>query len=190
MRIVLVRHGRPDFDDGTPIPGHQLGNWVRGYDAAPLDAAQPPSTEALLEAERAECVLSSDLRRATESAALLARERAPLEEPIFREAELPSAIRLGFRMGPQRWALLARLAWFCGWSPHAESRRDAAERAEVAVARLEALVERHRSVLLVGHGIMNGMIGRGLRARGWRGPGARGGRYWSTSVFLGPSPRG
>jgi len=37
IRIVLARHGRTAWDFRTPIPGHALGEWLRGEGEAPLD---------------------------------------------------------------------------------------------------------------------------------------------------------
>ena len=63
MRIVLARHGRPAWDFGTPIPGHALGEWLRGKGEAPLDASSRPSAELERLSKEAKCLVASPLRR-------------------------------------------------------------------------------------------------------------------------------
>ena len=63
-----------------------------------------------------------------------------------------------------------RSAWFLGFAAHTESIGSSSVRAGQAADRLIELAERHGSVLLLGHGIMNVLIAWQLRKRGWRGP--------------------
>ncbi len=82
------------------------------------------------------------------------------------------------------WRLLFRSAWFCGLSRHTESIAVSNRRARAAAERLVELAEAHGCVLLIGHGIMNILIGRQLRRLGWSGPlhlVMR--RYWAPSIY-------
>src|SRR5947199_165499 len=126
------RHGRQAWDFGTPIPGRALGESLRGEGEAPLDASSRPSAELERLSKEAKCLVASPLRRSRDSARLLAPTTSPLVDPCFREAELPSAIQSGLRLRPEMWALLARTAWFCGWSAGVESFQDARDRAAQA----------------------------------------------------------
>ena len=189
MKIILARHGKLAWDFRTPIPGHALGEWLRGEANAPLD----PSSRANAELERlsraAQCLITSPLRRSRDSAHLLAPSTAPLIDPCFREAELPSTFRSGVRLPPWIWAGLARLGWFCGWPAGVESFRDARERAANAASFLTAHAEARGggggdgAVVLVGHGLMNILIAQRLRSGGWHGPRWPSPRHWSFGVY-------
>jgi len=182
-RIVLARHGRLAWDFRTRIPGHGLGEWLRGEADAPLDPSSRPSAELERLTRTANCVVASTLRRSRDSAQLLAPAARPLIDPCFREAELPSAFRSGLRLRPEMWAGLARSAWFCGWAAGVESFKSARERAATAAAVLTDRAKSCELIVLVGHGLMNILIGQRLRAAGWRGPLWPSPRHWSFGVF-------
>lgn len=183
IRIVLARHGRPAWDFRTPIPGYALADWLRGEADAPLDTCSRPSAELERLSRAAKCLVTSPLRRSRDSARLLAPTTAPLIDPCFREAELPSAIRSGLRLRPEMWALLARSAWFCGWSAGVESFKAARERASKAASVLTGHAEAFGAVVLVGHGLMNILIARRLRGAGWRGPRFPSLKHWTFGVY-------
>jgi len=178
-KILLVRHGRPAFDDRTPIAGSGFATWVRGYDGAPLDVSVPPPPGVRAQASYVGCVATSTLRRAQESAVLLAPGRPLVCDSLFAEAGIPSAIPSSLRLTPRRWAFVARVAWFCGWSRDAESFSGARSRAHRAAERLAELARVHGSVMLVGHGLMNALILRVLGRTGWHGSASHA-AYWSV----------
>jgi broad specificity phosphatase PhoE len=181
--IVLARHGKPAWDETTPIPGYALADWARGRDAAPIDPGDPPPAELVGIARSSRVLASSPLRRSLESAQAVAPGGAPRVDPLFREVALPAGIRAGLRLRPTLWSSLARLTWYLGWSPDIESYTAARERAALAAAALAGLAAAEETVLLVGHGIMNGMIGRRLRRAGWNGPWVRSRHHWAFMVY-------
>ena len=183
MQIILARHGKPAWDLRTPIPGHALAEWLRGEADAPLDSSPRPSAELERLSRTAKCLITSPLRRSRDSARLLAPATAPLIDPCFREAELPSAFRSSLRLRPELWAGLARSAWFCGWSAGVETFRAARERASKAASVLTGHAEACGAVVLVGHGLMNILIARRLRAAGWRGPRFPSPQHWTFGVY-------
>jgi broad specificity phosphatase PhoE len=126
---------------------------------------------------------ASPLRRSLESAAAVAPNVAPHVNPLFREVFLPTAFHSGMRLRPKVWTTLARCAWYCGWSPGVESLPEALDRASRATAVLLELAAAHQSVLLTGHGLLNGFIGMRLRRAGWSGPRFRPRRYWAFAVY-------
>ena len=182
-RIVLARHGKPAWDFRTRIPGHALGEWLRGEADAPLDPSSHPSAELERLTRTANCVVASTLRRSRDSAQWLAPSATPLIDPCFREAELPSAFRSGLRLRPEIWAGLARSAWFCGWAAGVESFKSARERAAKAAAVLTDRAKTCGLIVLAGHGLMNILIGQRLRAAGWRGPLWPSPGHWSFGVY-------
>jgi hypothetical protein len=64
MEIVLVRHGRPVPPPGGFLRGDALGEWLRWYDAADLDARVHAPADLRCAIASASYVLSSDARRA------------------------------------------------------------------------------------------------------------------------------
>ena len=182
-RVVLARHGKPDWDSTTWIPGRDLGEWSRGRDAAPIDPAHQPSGQLRRIAASAHGLIASPLRRSLESAHLLSPKAIPLVDSVFREVELPTDIRSGLPLPPQVWVKLARTGWYAGWSPGAESYEDAKRRAALAAETLAELVPDHGCLLVVGHGIFNGLIGAELRGEGWEGPRFRPRRLWAFGVY-------
>ncbi len=182
MKIVLARHGKPDWDFKTPIPGHALAAWLRGEKDAPLDPRDRPSAELEQLARQATCLIATPLRRSLESARLLAPAAVPLVDAHFQEPDLPCAIRSSVRLSPDVWAWLARTAWFCGWSAGVEPYKAARARASKAAAVLSARAEAG-IVVVVGHGLMNVFIARQLRRSGWRGPRLPLQRHWAFDVY-------
>ena len=181
--IVLCRHGRPAWDYRTPIPGRAYAQWRRGEDQAPLDPASRPSAELEQLVRAASCVITSTLRRSLESAAVLAPSRALVSDALFREAVVPTEFRSGMRLRPRVWGILSRSAWLCGWSEGAESFGVARERAARAAQLLTTRAATEDAIAVVGHGMLNILIARELRARGWRGPRIPSRRHWSFGVF-------
>jgi broad specificity phosphatase PhoE len=133
-------------------------------------------------AASAGCVMTSPLRRSVESAAILAPGRAVLTDPLFVEAGMPMATSDAMAVRPRHWNALGRIAWMLGRSRGRESWPAARHRAKLAAARLAQLARDHGSVLLVGHGLLNILIQRALRATGWSGGGWRA-DYWSYAVL-------
>jgi len=181
--IVLARHGKPEWDERTPIPGHALAEWIQGRDAAPIVASYAPPPDLVRIAGSSGVLAASPLRRSLESAEAVAPSVAPVVSPVFQEVFLPTEIRSGLRLPPKQWSSLARLAWYGGWSPGVESYPEARERAARAAKMLDELASAHTTVLLVGHGILNGFIGWRLRRAGWSGPWFRPRRLWSYAVY-------
>jgi broad specificity phosphatase PhoE len=188
LEIVLVRHGRPVCDARTPIRGSDFGTWARSYDEAPLDESLAPPADLCARAQSVACVITSTLRRARESAALLAPARPILAEAMFDEAALPRAGGFGLALRPSSWDVLTRAAWLCGWSGNGESLSAARTRARRAAERLAGLARSSGSVMLVGHGMMNALIRQELRRSGWRASALRF-CYWGVMVASGNSAK-
>lgn len=181
--IILARHGRPACDYRTPIPGRAFAEWRKAEDNAPLDASSRPSPELVELVRGAACVVTSPLRRSLESARLLAPAVKPVTDRLVQEAALPCAFPSNLRLSPSAWRVLARAAWFCGWSDGLESFSAALKRAAQAAAMLMERSRTHPSIAVVGHGMMNTLIARALRAHGWRGPRIPSPRHWSYGVY-------
>ena len=182
-RIALARHGRPVLNLRTLIPGHGLAAWLQAERDAPLDPTARPSAELERIAAEAQLIIVSPLRRSRDSAELLAPAKTAIVEAEVREAPLPSAFQSSVRLPPAIWAAIARCAWFCGWCPEVESFAAARRRATQAAQRLQALATERGDILVIGHGLMNALIGRELRARAWRGPRFPSWSHWQSMRY-------
>ena len=181
--IVLARHGKPEWSDSTLISGRELGEWVEGRNAAPIDPAFPPSAELRRIARNAAGFAASPLRRSIESLHLLAPEAIPYVDSVFREVEVPGKVPSPIPLPAQVYSKISRIAWYAGWSPKVESFTEARRRAHKAATLLVELTPERGTLLLGGHGIMNGRIGLRLRKRGWKGPHLRARRLWAYGVY-------
>ena len=180
MNILLMRHGPPDFDASRWLHRHELQALLTEYANARVTAEPTPAARALAASSEVGAVVSSTLARSIDSARALGHGDA-LPLPGLDEAELPCPAR-------SRWPLpygvavpLLRIGWFAGWSPNAATLRETRTRARGAVPRLVDLARAHGTVLVVGHGIVNGLVARELVRAGWgrRNRGRSG--YWSVT---------
>lgn len=169
MQIILVRHGRPDHRNPRWCTPREMKDWVARYNAAKVVVDEAPSGVRQLAAS-ADLVVCSSLSRCEQSRSELIQTHPHTSDSIFAEAHLPYPDWPFPRLPARLWRLLFRAAWFLGFARHTESIRVSDRRAEQAAERLITLAEQHGTVLLMGHGIMNILIARHLRRRGWRGP--------------------
>lgn len=182
-KVILVRHGKPDFGIAGRISASEVPELIRRYDAARLETASMPP-QALVELARTcSYTVCSDLPRSIESAGRLGVESVHLSDSLFREARLPYAMPPLLKLSPYLWFLLFRALWFTGFAANGESLREARTRAAKAADRLQALAAEHGTVLFVGHGLLNSLIARELLAGRWSGPGSPGTGYWDFAVY-------
>jgi len=184
VRIVLVRHGKPDGVSTAPISGREIGRWTAHYGGLGLARSLPPPAAVCALASDARCILASDLPRARESAAWLAEGRTVHVEPDLREAPLPASLNVPLRLPPGVWIVVARLLWLMNACTSEETVTQTRERAAQVAAHLEALTTEHDSVMAVGHGMFNRLVAARLRRSGWQGPSSLPHHFWSTAVFV------
>ena len=82
------------------------------------------------------------------------------------------------------WFVLLRIMWLFGFRKNGESFTQAKFRAKQAANKLIALAEKNDKVILVGHGLMNRLIAKQLRLKGWQGPVSPGKKYWEYGVYI------
>lgn len=166
-RLHLMRHGETDWNVELRMQGHR---------DIPLNAAgraQAAAAVPIVTALRPDIVVASDLRRASETAAEIARA---LRVPSTIDRRLRET-RLGEWEGLTRTEVESR--WPALWEtwrhrgaqfapPGGESRVEVASRAATVVDELDS--GSHNSALLVTHGgLIVGLTGRllGLGAESW-----------------------
>lgn len=185
MKIVLMRHGKPDFDFSRRISAVDFARIAHEYDTARL--ADTPPAAAISIARQCRAIVCSDLIRSPLSAQALGLEEIALTSPLFRESPLPYPDSGTVRLSLTAWAVLLRISWLLGYSRNAESFRAARQRAQEATHHLAGLAAEHGSVLLVGHGVMNRLLAKALRKQGWQETQAPGSKHWSFGVYEYPA---
>jgi broad specificity phosphatase PhoE len=180
MQIILARHGRPDFRHGEPIAPRELRSWIERYNRAGV-VDEPP--DAAVRRAATAMIVSSPTARAVESARRLAPGREIVTCELFREADLPHSLWRWPKLPPGWWVVLFRVSWYCGFGSQVETASAATTRAGEAAEKLISLARDADAVFLVGHGIMNSMIGKQLLARGARGPRLTRSQYWGCSTY-------
>lgn len=183
MRIILLRHGRPHLPPWARITAAEFPRWIAAYNAAELDPQSSPPPAARAWAQTGAHLVCSDLARATASARALGGPSPHHIDPLFRELDLPYGHWPTPALPPGLWAALFRGLWLLGYAQHAESHQAGKNRAQQGAERLQALAQKHGSVLLVGHGFLNRYLALALRRKGWHGPAQPGHRYWDASVY-------
>ena len=183
MHIILLRHGKVNYPPLTILSASSFSEWVASYDSNELDVSSKPTDEAMTLAKQANAVVCSVLPRSLESAKVLKIENATLNHAIFNEAGLPIANWKFPRLPVRIWAIIFRLAWFLGYSANSETLNEAKVRSSQAANKLIEMAEEHKSVLFIGHGIINYFIAYELRKLGWQGPKKPSRKYWGFGVF-------
>jgi broad specificity phosphatase PhoE len=181
--IVVARHGRPRGDRTVRIDWRGFIEWWAEYDRSGLCEGERPPERLLSQARAAHAIFASTLPRAIETAQAVAEGRAVIQDPIFVEAAMPPPPLPG-RWTPRLWGPLARCAWWMGRAAGQESRLEAEQRAQAAVATLTARALRGETVLLLAHGWFNRMMRPVLRAQGWRCIEDQGDSYWSYRRYV------
>lgn len=183
MKVILVRHGQPDFDFDVKVPASAIPQLVDTYNSARLAPSSQPSSALLELAARCDLTVCSDLVRSIESAKRMGAEDIHLSDPLFRELELPHFPIPGLRLSPYAWFVFFRMLWLLGLSTNGEGLRRARLRARAAATKLEGLAAGHGTVLFVGHGVLNRLVARELLASRWSGPASTGSAHWDFSVY-------
>jgi len=185
-RIILMRHGKVAIDDTETVDAVSLKKWIEAYDAAPLARDVPPPKESLLTAKESDVVVCSTLRRSADSATLL-HVTCKEKNPLFDEIRIPKIAIPLLRLKVKHWLVLSRVMMLLGLTKKEDSLKSVAKQAASAAQRLTALSQQCDSVLLVGHGAMNWMIGKALLRQGWHKKTRSAHSHWGMTLFEHPS---
>jgi broad specificity phosphatase PhoE len=185
MEISLIRHGKSQLTENEKVTSLEFKKWVEKYDYLGVyeESAYPSAT--LEKVATANIVITSDLKRAVESARLLKPVTKIISDPLFRETELPSNSSQLFnvKLKPSIWAIVLRILWFSGYSYECESLNKAKSRANKSSQQLIDYANEYKSVVLVGHGFFNMLIAKELRKKGWKGKSKRDAKHWNCMSF-------
>jgi broad specificity phosphatase PhoE len=190
MKIVIMRHGKPEMPVKGRLKASELGNWVQAYNAAGISRTEHPPAKAVEIAACCKAVVCSDLPRSLQSAEAL-KIRIDNSDALFREMDLPFPDWNWPRLPILMWAALLRMLWFSGYSSNCESFILSKQRAADATQKLVEMAFKSGSLLLVGHGFINHFIARQLLDNGRHGPSSPGKGHWQFGVYrVEPPPAG
>ncbi|MBB2480800.1 histidine phosphatase family protein [Bacillus sp. APMAM] len=185
MEISLIRHGKSTLKEHQRITCDEFRKWIQKYNdhGVLTETSFPP--HALEKIAHAKVVMTSDLKRAVESAKLLNPPIKTIADSVFREVELPIPKRKlsRIKLHPGMWSVTMKCLWYWGYSSQCESISKAKERAIRASKILIEYAEKHQSVVLVGHGVFNLFIAKELHKLGWKGHKRSGTKHWSCSTY-------
>jgi len=182
MTIILMRHGKPDHQAAGRLSVQALADWCEAYDRSQVSDWPPPRTVHI--ARQAAVVVCSPLPRAQSSLSQLGLQPHEVNA-LFSEVAVPMLRTGAMELPTLCWLALLRLLWFCGYAGDAESLSHARQRAAAAAEKLIGYSDQG-TVLLLGHGIMNKMIARELRKRGWQAEKHASSRHWSSAIYHRP----
>lgn len=183
MKIVLMRHGKPQIDRQSTLNAAEFGVWVEKYTIAGINKMYPPPPIAVEQINQCAFIVCSNLVRSLESAKILGAERIDVCDAMFREMEMPHAAWRLPKLSIPLWSAFFRLAWGLGYSANIESFKAAKERAHHCAEHLVRMASTHGTVLFVGHGTLNWFIARELKKMGWQCSGKPPRKYWEHTVF-------
>ena len=183
MRIVVLRHGRPDIDSRVRLTAAEFGAWIKQYDSAGIRDDSVPPQSAVSQVGQCAFVVCSNLPRSLGSAKALGVEHIGVCDASFREVEMPYAHWRFPRIPVTIWLAVFRVMWTLGYSANAEPFKVAKARARDCANRLAELAAIHGAVLFVGHGSLNWLIARQLEAMGWSGPRKAPRKHWEFGVY-------
>ncbi|MEH7276050.1 histidine phosphatase family protein [Neobacillus vireti] len=185
MEISLIRHGKSQLTENDKLSGWEFKKWVEKYDYNGVIEESTYPSATLGKVAAANIIITSDLKRAVESARLLDPVTNIISDLLFRETELPSYTSQIFnlKLKPSTWAIVLRILWFSGYSTNCESLDQAKFRANKAAQQLIDYANEYKSVVLVGHGFFNMFIAKELQKKGWIGPRKRDSKHWNCMSF-------
>ncbi|WP_395670980.1 histidine phosphatase family protein [Phenylobacterium sp.] len=184
--IILARHGEPALSRKVRLNADEYREFWASYEVLGLKPGQTPPQSLLRLVGECGALVASTRLRSIESAQALAGERVFERHEMLIEAPLPPPRwPKWLRMSPKMWGFWSRVWWwYLNHHEGQETRRQAETRADEAAAMLIRLAEGGEDVVVLAHGFFNFMIGRALKARGWRLEWSEGYKYWSMRRFV------
>ena len=175
MEIVLLRHGKPKVDLKGYLSVKELKQLVEDYAQGGI---QDTPDNKLKNKFSDHFVVCSDLIRSMESANELGLNNIHISDALFKEADLPHFDSNFLILPVAGWVILLRILWLFGFKRNGESFLQAKERSRCAAEKLIGLAQQNKKIIVVGHGLMNRLIGKQLQKKGWVDAERAGKSYW------------
>ncbi|WP_072033810.1 hypothetical protein [Dickeya chrysanthemi] len=181
MRIILIRHGKPDINITRKLSSHEMRLWIENYDKSEVSENPPPYffTNNIISKN---FVITSSSPRALTSLKMMGINPDVIDS-VYCEAQLPSFNILALKLSPMTYAFLFRILWFVGFYKNVESYCSAKHRSKFVAKKLISFAQKESSISLMGHGIMNRMIGYQLEREGFKKTKKLGKNYWELTVY-------
>jgi broad specificity phosphatase PhoE len=176
VRLIMIRHGRPEWHRPFFISLSRFEHTSAGYDTAHLSSAGVEAIHALAQRLPRAFLLSSDLPRARETAEVLrGGARTIVCSSLFRELQAPRIASglLGRLWAPTWvWSLVHWCCWILGIGECPEKPRAAWKRTARAADKIFEYFGAEETIILVSHGWFMILLATQLRWRGMieRGP--------------------
>ncbi len=183
MKIILLRHGKPDFKIPKYIASKDISKAIDLYNKAGIANDSIPPQESINIAKNAKVIVCSHLPRSLQSAQKLTEKKIYLSDQLFREASLPSSNSLFPKLPPMAWFTIFRILWLLGYTQNGESVTITRQRAKQATKKLIEIAQQHQSVLLVGHGVFNHFIATELKKQGWKASKKSPQKHWEYTSY-------
>ncbi|WP_455201202.1 histidine phosphatase family protein [Kaarinaea lacus] len=183
MEIVVIRHGKSIVDPSGSVNAREFGVCTREYDELGVCGKHLPDQKTIERVAKCKFTICSDLSRSIQSAKLLGLEEPGLISSLYRECEIPYTDWLFPKLSKTKWAMIFRIFQLMGYSPNAESYKQALNRSKACAVQLEQLSFEYGSVLYVGHGALIWLIHRQLLSSGWLGPRKSAREHWEYGVY-------
>ena len=176
MKIVLVRHGRSSHVVKGLLDHAAFLRWRDAYEGAGIDANDAAPPELIAVARDAGVLVSSDIRRAMESASVLAPDREVVTSALLRELTL---------LPPKlRWIRLPLIGWALTFAFRKLATAEEEVRAQEAAQWLIDLSSRYGDVVAVTHASFRSMIAKELAKGEWTSiTPRRSSHHWSAWAF-------
>ncbi|HCH7896130.1 hypothetical protein [Raoultella ornithinolytica] len=181
MKIMIVRHGKPDIDVSKKVFLAEMHTWMQNYNESEVSENCPRHLSYNIPVNGL-FVFSSPAPRALTSLKMMGL-KPDVIDPVFHEAQLAVLNFPYCKLPPLKYLFLLRILWFMGYAKNIESCPSAWRRAASAASMLTTCAENNSPVLLMGHGIINKMIGSQLKHAGFRKVDVIDKSYWQTDVY-------
>lgn len=168
LQIYLIRHAKPNLEKKFLSSSGQAQNYIENYNKAPIHNISLGRVK--IEFDKPHLIYCSSLPRSQETALkLFGDSYSIVSDSIFREFELKIIHASTIVKVPlDLWKAFSRVSWLLGFNHEGiESYRKAKYRANLAADNLECIANQEETAILVGHGMMNAVISKELKKRGW-----------------------
>ena len=157
MKIILIRHGKPDIDTHQKLTSDEMAQWIAAYDRSEVSENPPAALAQFLSTKRSLAIASS-LPRAIASIKKLGIEPTVIDSD-FREAQLPLINLPWLKISPLIYAFWLRILRLAGFAVKVDSRSLSQQRAARAAGKLIQLADNNQNVVLMEHGVFHRMLG-------------------------------
>jgi broad specificity phosphatase PhoE len=181
-KIILLRHGEVDIKDYKNISANQFEEWIIEYNNSDIKSEFSSKDEIKDLLNETDILICSNLKRSIQSIEIF--DKIPFEtNDVFNEAELPFLNWSLLKLDTKVWLIFFRILWFFGYSQNCESFKKTKQRAIKATEILIELSNQEKTIILIGHGIMNKLIQKELILQKWNETKKVKNNNWDYGVF-------